>query len=403
MSVAVPNPAITEQGRAWLVVAAAFIGGFVVFGVMYSFGAFFMAMVREFDASRTAASGFFSATGCAFYILGAGAGHLADRWGPRIVVATGAVVMGGSLVLTAFIEHLWVGYLTYGVGMGLGAACAYVPTLSVVGGWFTRRRATALGIAAAGTGCGMLAVPPLSAALIESYGWRQADIVLGIGSSVLLAFCALAVLAPPVRAAEPAGRTPSHVIRSRPFVLLYLSWVLATTGLFVPFVFLPAFAQAHGASDIAAASLLSLLGGASVLGRVGIGSLAEKMGSVRLFKTGVLVMGASYVLWLASPGYVGLAVFAVLLGLGYGVRIALLPSVLIDFFGLRNQGAILGMFFTASGIATLLGALVAGAIVDHTGSDRWGIVFALAMGLAGFVAILPLKAHADGDGRHPGQ
>lgn len=129
------HAAITERGRGWLVVAAAFIGGFVVFGVMYSFGTFFTAMVHAFDASRTEASGFFAATGCAFYILGAAAGHLADRVGPRIVVAAGAIVMSSSLVLTAFIEHLWVGYLTYGIGMGLGAACAYVPTPSAVGGW----------------------------------------------------------------------------------------------------------------------------------------------------------------------------------------------------------------------------------------------------------------------------
>jgi len=386
-----PHRATTERGRAWLVVGAAFIGGFVVFGVMYSFGAFFMAMVREFDASRTATSGFFSATGCAFYILGAAAGHVADRFGPRIVVATGSIVMSGSLVLTAFIEHIWVGYLTYGVGMGLGAACAYVPTLSVVGGWFTRRQAMALGISATGTGCGMLVVPPLSAALIDSYGWRQADIVLGIGCAILLVLCAMVVQPPPVRASETASHAPRHVVRSGRFIRLYLSWVLATTGLFVPFVFLPAFAQAHGASDIAASALLSLLGGASILGRLGIGALIDTMGTLRLFKVAVLVMGISYGLWLASPGYAGLAVFAALLGLGYGVRIALLPSVLIEFFGLRNQGAILGMFFTASGIATLLGALVAGVIVDHTDSYRWGIAFALAMGLAGFVAILPLK------------
>ena len=400
MSVVIPQEAAAESGRAWLVVGAAFIGGFVVFGVMYSFGAFFTAMVHDFNASRTAASGFFSATGCAFYILGAAAGHLADRVGPRIVVGAGAIIMGGSLVLTAFIDRLWVGYLTYGIGMGLGAACAYVPTLSVVGGWFTRRRATALGIAASGTGCGMLVVPPLSAALIDSYDWRLADVTLGIGCAILLACCALVVRPPPVRASETASHAPRDVVRSRRFMLLYLSWVLATTGLFVPFVFLPAFAQAQGASDIAASALLSLLGGASILGRVGIGALAASLGTLRLFKLAVLVMGASYGLWLASPGYAGLAVFAALLGLGYGVRIALLPGVLIAFFGLRNQGAILGMFFTASGIATVLGALVAGVIVDHTDSYRWGIAFALAMGLAGFVAILPLKADgAAEDGR----
>ncbi|HEX2885250.1 MFS transporter [Vineibacter terrae] len=383
--------AAVESRQAWLVVMAAFIGGFVVFGVMYSFGAFFTAMASEFDVGRTAAAAFFSATGCVFYGFGAVAGRLADRHGPRRVVATGAVVMGGSLIATAGVEQLWLGYLTYGLGMGLGAACAYVPTLAVVGGWFERRRATALGIAAAGTGCGMLVVPPLSAALIEAHGWRLADIILGIGCTLLLALCALAVKPPPL---APQAAAPRHRVRSRPFALLYLSWVLATTALFVPFVFLPAFAQAHGADPVAASALLSLLGAASVVGRAGIGTPVDRIGTVRLFKVATAAMAVSYALWLISTDLAALALFTIILGLGYGVRIAVLPGVLIAFFGLRQQGAILGLFFTGSGIATLLGAVVTGAILDQSEGYRWGIAFALAMGLAGLAVIMPLRADA---------
>ena len=133
-------------------VAAAFTASFVVFGVMYSFGVFFTPMATQFHASRAATSAFFSITGFVSYLLASVTGHLSDRFGPRIVVGAGAVVMGTGLVFTAFIGHMWVGYLTYGVGVGVGAACAYIPTLAIVGGWFTKRRNTALGIAAAGTG-----------------------------------------------------------------------------------------------------------------------------------------------------------------------------------------------------------------------------------------------------------
>jgi len=76
---------------------------------------------------------------------------------------------------SAFIEQIWVGHLTYGIGVGFGAACSYVPTLAIVGGWFTRRRNVALGVAATGTGCGMLVMPPLAATLIEHFGWRPAN------------------------------------------------------------------------------------------------------------------------------------------------------------------------------------------------------------------------------------
>ena len=173
--------------------------------------------------------------------------------------------------------------------------------------------------------------------------------------------------------------------------MLYASWVLATTALFVPFVFLPAFAASHGASDVAASALLSLLGGMGILGRVGIGALSARIGMLRLFKGSVLIMAASYLIWLAVSAYHWQVVFAILLGLGYGIRISLMPAVLIEFFGLPNLGAILGIFFTASGISASLGPLLAGWIVDATDSYRWGIVFALATATLGLIAILPLR------------
>lgn len=361
------SPATSDSPRAWLMVGVAFLASFVVFGVMYSFGAFFTTMAAEFQASHAATSAFFAITGFANYMLAALTGHLSDRFGPRIVVGAGAVVMGAGLVLTAFIGHMWVGYLTYGVGVGVGAACAYVPTLVIVGGWFAKRRNTALGIAAAGTGCGTLLMPPIAAAFIERYGWRATDIFFGIGAAVLLSACAAVAHLPPI-AAHPVTRRPlGHVVRSAEFAMLYVSWLLATTALLVPFVFLPSFARDHGASEVAAASLLSFIGGVGTVGRLGIGVLGDRMGTVGLFKTTVFVMGASYAIWLVSPAYGWLIVFAAILGFGYGARISLMPSVLIEFFGLQNLGGLLGVFFTASGFSAVLGPPVAGLIVDHVG------------------------------------
>jgi MFS family permease len=380
-----------DSSRAWLTVAAAFLAGFVVFGITYSFGAFVEPMGTEFHASRAATSTFFSITGLTFYALGSLTGHLSDRLGPKIVVGTGAFLIGAGLISTAFIQEMWVGYLTYGIGVGLGSACAYVPTLAVVGGWFAKRRNTALGIAAAGTGCGMLIIPPLAAALIEHFGWRNADIILGVGCASLMLACAVLSERSPLTPA-PAGHSLYSVVRSRAFVMLYISWVLATAALFVPFVFLPAFALDQGASQVMASVLISVLGGMSVLGRLGLGVLGNYIGTLRLFKIATLVMGVSYVMWLtATTAYGELLVFAAVLGLGYGVRIALMPVVLIELFGLQNLGAVLGVFFTATGISAVLGPPLAGVIVDYTGGYRWVAAFAFAMGLLGFAAVLRLR------------
>lgn len=380
----------SDSLAGWLAALSAFIAGFVAFGVMYSFGVFFTPMEAEFHASRTATSVFFAVTGMLFYSFGSVAGRLSDSFGARRIISAGALIMGAGLALTAAVPNIWVGYLTYGSGVGIGAACAYIPTLALVGGWFVRRRTTALGLAATGTGFGTLFIPPLAAVLIQVLGWRMAYSLFGVGSFVLLLLCAALARRPPV--AREAQRTKlRRVMRSRPFTLLYLSWVLATTGLVASLVFLPPFAHAIGASPVAAAALVSVIGGMGILGRGGIGFISRKIGLVPLYKLSVLVMAASYLLWLPFASYGWLAAFAVTLGLGYGVRIALTPVVLIEFFGVGSLGTMLGAFFTASSISALAGPLVAGVIIDRTGNYQWGVAFALAMGALGFIAVVPLR------------
>jgi MFS family permease len=244
---------------------------------MYSFGVFFTPIEAEFHASRTATSVFFAITGMLFYFFGSVSGRLSDRFGPRRIVTAGAVIMGAGLILTAAAPRMWTGYLAYGAGAGIGASCTYVPTLALIGGWFTRHRTTALGLAAAGSGCGTLLMPRVAAVLIQAHGWRTAYALFGASSFVLLLLCATLARPPPL---VQAGQTTSlrRVVRSRPFALLYASWVLTTTGLVASMVFLPPFAHATGVSPVAASALISIIGGMSILGRGGIGFISRKVG-----------------------------------------------------------------------------------------------------------------------------
>jgi MFS family permease len=377
-------------------VAAAFLASFVVFGVIYSFGVFLKPMAAEFDANAAGASAFFSITAAVFYASGAITGRLADRFEPRRIVAVGAAALGCGLCLTALANNVWLCYLIYGMGVGIGGACCYLPPLAAVGGWFARQRNMALGIAAAGTGCGTMVLPPVAAALIQHYGWRTTNIIFGIAAGIVLFGCAFLAVSPPI--ARSTGNNTTQQLRtifaSHTFVMLYLSWVLATTALFVPFVFLPAFARDHGASEVAAAALVSTIGAASILGRLVMGPVGDWLGVLSLFKVTVLMMAASYAIWLLTSSYVSLVIFAVMLGIAYGSRIAVVPGVLIEYFGLQNVGTVLGVFFTASGLSALLGPLLAGIAVDLTSSYSGGIIFALTTGLLGFVAIAWLRRPA---------
>jgi MFS family permease len=388
------DPDITpgvDTGRAWAVVASAFFASAVALGVIYSFGVFLQPIAADLRASTAAVSAFFSITSLVYYALGAPAGRLADRYGPRPVVASGAVILALGLCATAFAGNVWLACLTYAAGAGIGGACVYVPSLAAVGGWFVRRRNMALGIAAAGTGSGTLVFPPIAAMLTGHYGWRVAFVVLGLAGGLVLLGCAALTRAPPVaRGGAAAGLRPAEMLRSRAFILLYLSWVLATSALFVPFVFLPAFARAHGAGEVAAASLISVIGGTSILGRLVLGPLGERIGVVTLFKLMVLVMALSYAIWLLST-YWWLVAFAVVLGMSYGSRIAAVPAVLIELFGTAHLGTMLGVFFTATGLAAVIGPSLAGLAVEASGFYDGAILFALASGLLGFAAILPLR------------
>jgi MFS family permease len=353
-----------DSPRAWRMAGVAFAVGFIVFGVLYSFGVFLEPLMTDLGASRSATSALYAISSTAFYFLGPVTGWIGDRWGPRLVLGVGAALMTAGLGATALVDSLWIAYLTYGLGVGFGAACAYIPTFAVLGGWFDRWRTRAFSIAATGTGCGMLVLPPLAAVLIERMGWRGATAVVALLSGFPLAICAA----------------------------LVRSWIFGTMALFVPLVFLPTFATGQGADPVAASWLISIIGGASIVGRLCIGYVTTSTGAVQLYKASILAMAGSYVIWLLLPGYAWLVVFATILGMAYGVRIALVAPVLIELFGSGRLGALLGSFFTATGIAGLAGPLMASLAADLSGNQSGGIVAAIVMGALGFAFVLPLRS-----------
>ncbi len=371
---------------------AAFAIGFFVFGTIYSFGVLFVPLMRDLGSSRSETLALYAISSSVFYFLGPVTGWLSDRFGPRTVSIVGALVMTAGLAATAFVDSIWMAYLTYGAGLGAGAACIYVPALAALGGWFRRWRTRALSIAAAGTGCGMLALPPFIATLIESVGWRSALLILAALCGLVLVTAAALVEAAPVSSEVEPVQSLGATLRSPAFVQMYVSWVFGTMALFVALAFLPTFATSRGADPISASWLISIIGGSSILGRLGIGYVRSAEGTLRLYKSAILTMAASFSIWLLLSSYGWLVVFAAVLGIAYGVRIALVAPVLIELFGVGRLGALLGSFFTGTGIAALAGPPLASAAVDLADSDTGGIVAATVMGALGFVFVLSLKS-----------
>ncbi len=354
-----------DSARSWVVVAAAFLAMFTVFGVAYSFGEFFGPMADEFGTDRSETAFFFSITTFAYFLIGMGTGRIADRVGPRPVVLVGAVAMFVGLMLTAEVGSLELGYATYGLGVGIGVACCYVPTVAAVGGWFERRRTLAIGLAVAGIGFGTLAVVPLIEMVIDEHGWRDAYRFLAVAAGVLLLIAAVGAHQPPGSAEQPVPIRQALRGRSD-FWLLYASTVFLSAALFTPFVFMADYIDTTGGSG-SAAVLLGLIGMASVVGRLGFGAVAGRFDLLRLYRGGITVLALSFLLWIvADTNYPLLITFALTLGVAYGGFISLSPAIIADRFGTVGMGGVLGALYTAAGVGGLLGPPTIGAIIDRS-------------------------------------
>lgn len=378
-----------DGGRGWLVVAAAFLSMALVFGVAYSFGAFFGPMAREFHAGSGATSVIFAVTAFLWFSLGVVSGWAGDRFGTRPVMAIGALVMAAGLFLTSLVQQLWVGYVTYGVGVGVGTACGYVPMVATVGAWFERRRGLAMGIAVSGIGVGTLAGAPLATALIASQGWRRTYVIFALASLLVLGVCGMLAERPPRSPKAPLAL--GSAIRTREFKVLYISGALQGFSLFTFFVHIVPYAESHGSSSFAAAALLGVVGVFSTLGRLVFGPIADRFGRIPTFQTAVGLMAASFLIWLSEPGYYGLLVFAGILGAAYGGWVAMSPSVVAELFGVEGLGGTTGALYTGAGVGALVGPPLAGVLVDATGTYRIAIAGAMLLEVASLAVVLLIR------------
>jgi len=383
-----------DSARGWVVVAAAFVSMFVVYGIVYSFGAFFDSMAEDFGTGKGATALMFSITTAWYFGLGLVTGRAADRVGPRPVLLVAAGMLGLALLATSRVQSIWVGYVTYGLGVGIAVACAYVPMVATVGAWFVQRRTTALGVAVAGIGVGTLVLAPVSERLIDAYGWRTAYVVLGLGGAALLVLSSFGAHRPPLGLAQ-APAPLRQVVRDRGFVILYASCLLLSTSLFVPFVFIKSYATDEGIDAGPAATLVGIIGASSVIGRLGLGALGSRLGATRLMQLSFVMLTASFLLWLgAGDSYAMLVLFAVVMGVAYGGFIALAPAVAAGLFGTVGLGAILGALYTAAAIGGLVGPPVVGVVIDEV-SYTAGIIVAMVLTAASTVVLFLLPAGHD--------
>jgi MFS family permease len=396
---ALSNPRIFH---GWFIVTAAFAVTFVGFGCAYTFSAFVEPLQREFGASRGSVSLVFSLAGFLYFGLGVVSGPLADSFGSRRLAVAGMLLTGLGLAAASLARSLTEVYAAYGLGVGLGVGCAYVPAIGAVQRWFVRRRGFASGLAVSGIGIGTLVMPPLASFLIEILGWRGAYLALGALAAAIGGGLALLIEDdprdrglgpdgdPPQPGARPAqreGTSVSEAVRSRRFISLYAACLICSFGVFVPFVHLVPYARDHGAAPASAVLLLGVIGIGSTAGRFFLGGLADRIGR----QTSLLLMFAGMALalaiWAVSTGIWSLAAFAFVFGVFYGGWVAVLPAVVMDCFGGRNVSGIIGILYTSVAFGTLIGPSAAGFAFDLSHNYTLPILFSAGANIVAAVII----------------
>ncbi|MBK1870636.1 MFS transporter [Aestuariivirga sp. YIM B02566] len=389
-----PTSAPTRFFYGWAIVGAAFAVTLLGFGSAYTFSAFLTPLEQEFGASRGEVSLVFSLAGFLYFALGIISGPLADRYGARTMAVLGMLLVGAGLVFAGLARTIMEVYVAYGLGVGIGVGCAYVPAVGAVQRWFVRRRGFASGLAVSGIGLGTLVMPPLAAWLIDLIGWRHAYITLGLAAALLgIAMSWLLVNDPrdkglgpdgdPLTAAAASsarsGSTVGEAVRSRQFIGLYAASLACAFGVFVPFVHLVPYALDLGIAPTSAVLLLGMIGVGSTAGRFFLGGLADRMGrhaSLVAMHAGIAL---SLIIWALAGSFWTLALFAFLFGVFYGGWVAIIPSVATDYFGGRHIGGILGVLYTSVAFGTLIGPSAAGFAFDISHSYRVPILASIAV------------------------
>jgi len=381
----VPGPRFAAVDRNWPVVAAAFVATAVAFLGLFNFGIFLDALTRDFGTGKGQVAAVFSVTTVVYYLCGMVAGRLADRYGPRPIIAAAAVLIGTGFVVGSQTRQLWQLGVVWALTVGPGVGASYSPLVAAVGSWFERRRALALGLAMSGAGFGILAGAPLCSALLRAHGWRGSFVVIGVGSTVSLGACAAVAS----RRGGPSAVAPAPLgplIRSSTFRTLFAAVALLSLAFFTPFVFLASYARAQGIGAATTSLIVGMVGISSTFGRLVLAGIGYRLGEVRLYQVSHALMALSFAVWLvAGRSAAGLLTFSVLMGVGYGGFVALAPAVLAARFGIERLGGLIGTLYSGLSVGSALSPPLVGWMTDTVGAGA-GIAFALVAATAAFAA-----------------
>lgn len=371
-------------------------------GCVFSFGVFFPEFEAEFGWSRATISGASSLMFLVMGVLGIVMGRVSDVLGPRVLLTVAAAVFAMGYLLMYRMTTAWELYLFYGLLGGLGMGAHDVVTLSTVARWFIRYRGLMSGIVKAGAGIGQVLIPLAAAVLVSLYGWRQACLLIGVVTLLVMVLAAQVVRRDPTelglrtlgdenrpdsesRGGE-GGLTFQQAVTTRPFWILCLAKLSDFFCLLTIMTHIIPHGIDQGLAPATAVTVLSVIGGCSILGRILLGSIFDRIGAKRSLGACFMVLLATLILLRFSTDPRLLFVFAPIYGIAHGGFFAIASPSVAQYFGMRSHGVIFGFVLFFGTLGGTVGPLLSGRIFDVTGS--YDIAFMALIGFAMFGLLL---------------
>jgi MFS family permease len=380
-----------QRPYGWVVVGVSATVNLLAWSVRSTFAVFYVALLGEFGWRRGDAALGYSLSWLLLLPFSPLAGRLSDRWGARILVPVGALLLGTALALTGQVTTLWQYYLAFGVVGAAGIGCIQTPAATIVNRWFMRSRGAAMGVVSAGASASAIIFYPVNTWLIETFGWRTALAVFGLVVALIaVPLAALLYRDPPHdgedrgvlnAAATPAAGddwTLAMALRTSSFWAVFSMWGLGVVGYQIVTTHQVAHALERGFSPVTLGWVFSLAGACTVVGNLLGGLLSDRRGREAVFGLGSIIgiVGIGALAWLQGPDDLPLLLVYAASGLGFGMRIALLTAIPADIFAGRHLGTILGAAHGGGGLGGLIGPFLGGWLFDVTGSYQ--IAFAAA-------------------------
>lgn len=369
----------------WIIVFLSFLS-ITTYGLFFSYSIFLEPLEAEFNSSRAEISAVFTIYMAVYSISAIPMGWLSDRYGPRKTLWLAAFLIGSGIFLCSLATSVWQLYIFFGIIASLGHGAVYVAPTSTINRWFTQRKGLAVGIAVSGLGFGLLVVPPAISQVINTYGWQVAFVILGITFFAINGIVGVFIRGRPEdKGLRPFGEleqeasasenlsnarhfSMAEALKTKSFWMIYLITLLSFGGEQMVLVHIVPYSTAIGISPTEASVGLSFLGIGTIAGRIISGTVSDKIGRVRTLMLCCGIEAAAIFGLLAINSPATLYLTMMLLGLGYGGWAVLCTVMLGEFFGLKNLGMIIGVWFTVGVPSSVLGPLMGGIVFDLTRS-----------------------------------